>query len=102
MYSLTSTYVSEANRLVVCWRRLKTDTRRHEVRYAFQSVHKVGWDAAGPVPKGVITPPGAGGYDCMVYDTIELPLAGQRNVYIAMRPEGATQFSEIAVPLRAQ
>lgn len=102
VYSLTATYAVETNRLIVCWRRQKNDVRRHEVRYAFQSVHKLSWDAAAPAPKGIITPPGAGGYNGMLYDTTELPLVGQKMIYIAMKPEGSAQFSEVAVPLNAR
>ena len=99
---MTTTYAASTNRLIVCWRRQKNDPRPHEVRYAFQSVHKLGWDAAATAPKGVVRPPGEGGYNGMVYDTTELPLAGQKLVYIAIRPEGVAQFSEVAVPLNTQ
>lgn len=99
VYSITATYVAEANRLIVCWRRLKSDPRPHEVRYAFQSVHALGWDAAVAASKGLVKPLEELGYNGMIYDTTELPLAGQKMVYIAMRPQGAVQFSEIEVPL---
>jgi hypothetical protein len=35
----------------------------------------------------------------MVYDTAELPLSGQTVVYVAIKPENAQVFSQIAIPL---
>jgi hypothetical protein len=35
----------------------------------------------------------------MVYDTTELPLSGQSVVYIAIKPQNATLFSQVVVPL---
>jgi hypothetical protein len=37
----------------------------------------------------------------MVYDSTELPLQGRRLVYVAIKPQHATTFSQIAVPLRS-
>jgi hypothetical protein len=100
IYSLTGTYVAAANRVIVSWNRHKDQhTVNHEVRYAFSNIHAIGWNAATPAPNGVITPPGHGGYNNMVYDSTSLPLSGRSVVYIAIKPQNSTAFSQIAVPL---
>jgi hypothetical protein len=73
---------------------------RHEVRYAFDDIHRLGWNEAKPAPNGTITPPGLGGYNGMIYDTTDLPLTSWKVVYIAVKPENSTLFSQIAMPLQ--
>jgi RNA polymerase sigma factor (sigma-70 family) len=101
IYSLTATYDRTDNRLIVTWNRPSgEDAVRHEVRYAFTDIHGIGWAQAVPAPAGIVTPPGKGrGYNGMVYDTTELPLSQQTIVFIAVKPENANVFSQIAVPL---
>jgi hypothetical protein len=100
VYSLTATYVPQSNRLLVNWRRRKSDNDvRHEVRYAWEDIHKIGWKRARAAPQGVIRPPGWGGYNGMVYDSLALPLRGRGEVYIAIKPENSDLFSQIVVPL---
>lgn len=100
IYNIAATYVASSNRVVVTWDRNKNeDTVNHDVRYSFQDIHQIGWNAATPAPGGIITPPGSGGYNGMVYDTTTLPLAGQTVVYIAIKPENSNLFTEVAVPL---
>jgi len=100
VYSLTGTHVPASNRVVVTWRRHKRDNDvRHEVRYAFESIHRIGWDRATPAPRGWVRPPGYGGYNGMVYDTTDLPLADREVLYLAIRPENSKRFSHIALPL---
>ena len=101
VYSLTETYLPTSNRLIISWRRNKKEGKvRHEIRYAFQDLHHIGWSAAVSAPGGLITPPGTGGYNGMVYDTTLLPLQGQKLLYLGIKPEGSQLFSQIAVPLR--
>jgi hypothetical protein len=101
VYSLTGTYLPQSNRFILCWGRRKNDTKvRHEVRYAFEDIHRLDWDEAKPAPNGTITPPGPGGYNGMVYDTTDLPLTGRKVVYLAVKPENSTLFSQIAMPLQ--
>jgi hypothetical protein len=98
--ALTATYVPGDNRLIVTWRRNKLENKiKHEFRYAFTDIHRTGWDAAKSAPQGLLTPPGDGGYNGMVYDSTALPLRGQKLVYVAIKPENATVFSQIAIPL---
>ncbi len=100
VYSITAVYEPPTNRLIVTWNRNKNENDiAHEVRFAFANIHAIGWDAATPAPDRVVLPPGWQGYNAMVYDTTSLPLAGRPKVYIAIRPVGATLFSQIAVPL---
>jgi hypothetical protein len=100
IYSITGTFLASSGRLIVTWRRHKDQNELvHEVRYAFESVHAIGWDAATPAPDGAITPPGYQGYNGMHYDTTAIDLSGHDRVFVAIRPVGATLFSEIELPL---
>ncbi len=100
VYSLTATYRGIRNRLLVTWnRKIAEGNIKHEVRYAFADIHTIGWKAAKPAPLGLITPPADGGYNNMVYDTTQLPLAKRAAVYIAIKPQNSNRFSQIVVPL---
>ncbi len=82
------------------WRRPKDENNiPHEVRYAFEDIHQVGWNAARPAPKGIIKPPGWQGYNGMLYATRALPLEGHPVVYIAIKPQNSRRFSQISIPL---
>jgi len=70
-----------------------------EVRYSFTDIHASGWSSATATPNGVVAPPGSGGYNGMVYDSTALPLAGHSVVYIAIKPQNSTLFTQVAVPL---
>ena len=97
IYGITATHVPEQNRLIVTWsRRLGEDDISHEVRYAFADVFSTGWDKARVAPKGSVAPLERNG---MVYDSKDLPLTGQRQVYIAIKPRNSKLFSQIVVPL---
>lgn len=100
IYALSSTYVREKNRLIVTWNRHCDDQVAHEVRYAFENVHRIGWNAAKTAPNGTAAPLGESRANGMLYDTTELPLEGRRVVYIAIKPQNAATFSQIAVPLK--
>jgi len=103
VYSIAATVAPAENRLILTWSRVKDEnTARHEVRYAFESVHELGWEKATPAPDGSVKPPGWQGYNGMLYSTTKLPLAGKEKVYLAIKPEGAGLFSEIALPLRTR
>jgi hypothetical protein len=100
VFDVTSTYVRASRRMILTWqRRADRPEVAHEVRYAYSSVHAIGWEAATAAPQGVIQPPGDGAYNGMVYDTTALPLAGHSRVFLAIRPVGAAGFFEIEVPL---
>ena len=103
VYSIAATVVPAENRLILTWSRDKNEnTAKHEVRYAFSNIHEIGWEKATPAPDGVVKPPGWQGYNGMVYTTTKLPLAGKREVYLAIRPENAKLFSQIDLPLKAR
>jgi RNA polymerase sigma factor (sigma-70 family) len=100
IYGLTATHVPSANRVVVTWNRHKDEDHvAHEVRYAFRPIHEIGWQKATPAPAGLISPLGKANDNGMVYDSTALPLSGQTMVYIAIKPENAPRFSQVAVPL---
>jgi RNA polymerase sigma factor (sigma-70 family) len=100
IYGLTATHVPQANRIIVTWNRHKDEDRvRHEVRFAFEPIHEIGWQKATPAPSGTIAPAGTREANGMVYDSTALPLAGQTLVYLAIKPENSERFSQVAVPL---
>jgi methionine-rich copper-binding protein CopC len=98
-YSLTATYNPSNNELITTWNHDKNDGTIDDVRYAFSDIHQLGWASATPAPNGIITPPDAGAYNAMWYDTTSLPLSGHSVVYIAVKPENSNLFTEIAVPI---
>jgi hypothetical protein len=100
IYCLTATHVPATNRLIITWNRNKADSGiKHEVRYAFRSIHEIGWQAALPAPQGTVRPADRADKNGMVYDTTELPLPGQGIVYAAIKSENSQLFSQIAIPL---
>jgi len=100
VYSVAATYVPDEDRLILTWSRNKNEDKvRHQVRYAFQNIHMIGWDKATPAPGGIITPPGVGGYNGMVYSTTDVPLEGKKAIFLGIRPEGATRLSQIELPI---
>jgi hypothetical protein len=100
VYSVTGTYSASNNRLVLTWMHdLGSQTINDEVRYSFTDIHASGWASATAAPNGVIAPLNSGGYNGMDYDTTALPLSGHSVVYIAIKPQNSSVFTEIAVPL---
>jgi len=100
VYSIAATYVRDERQLILTWSRNKNEEKvRHEVRYAFESIHMIGWDKATPAPGGTITPPGVGGYNGMVYTTTDVPTEGKSVIFLGMRPEKASRFSQIELPI---
>jgi RNA polymerase sigma factor (sigma-70 family) len=100
VYGIAATHSAAQNRLIVTWsRRQAEDSVVHEVRYAFADIHTTGWKNANPAPRGFVAPPGQGIANGMVYDSQGLPLAGERLVYIAIKPQNSELFAQIAVPL---
>jgi hypothetical protein len=99
VYSIAATYVPGTKELILTWSRSKNEEDvRHEVRYAFANIHQLGWEKATPAPDGVVKALGTGGYNGMLYRSTKLPLAGKAVVYLAIKPENATRFSQIALP----
>jgi acetyl esterase/lipase len=100
VYGIAASYLPAEKRLVLTWSRDKTQNQiPHQVRYAFESIHELGWDKATPAPGGTVKPPGDGGYNGMLYSTTDVSVAGRRAIYFAIRPEGAEQFSQIELPI---
>lgn len=98
VYSVAATYVPEESRLILTWRRNKDENdRRHEVRWAFRSIHRIGWDAAWP--GGWVSPLGWQGYNGMLWESTAVPVGRARAIYLGIRPEGEELFTEIELPL---
>jgi len=86
--------------LFLTWNRLKDENSiNHEVRYAFSDIHSLGWNNATPAPSGVISPPGYQGYNNMVYDTKAIDLTGRSVIYLAIKPQNSSVFSQVAFPV---
>ena len=73
VYSIAAAYVPAERRVILTWSRNKSENDvPHEVRYAFESIHLIGWDKATPAPGGTIAPAGFQGYNGMVYTTTDI------------------------------
>ncbi len=100
IYSLNGVYIPSTNTLHVAWDRNKSeDTIKHEVRYSFDDVFRIGWQNAVPAPGGLITPPGLGGYNGMTWESTAVDLSGKKIIYVAIKPQNSSLFREIAIPL---
>jgi hypothetical protein len=100
--SIAATVIAKENRLILTWGRNKNENAvKHEVRYAFSDIHQLGWDRAKAASDGIVAPRGDLGYNGMVYDTTQLPLKanGARTLYLAIKPQNASLFSQIDLPL---
>jgi len=101
VYSLNAVYIPSSQTIRVGWMRQKTENQVvHEVRYAFEDIFATGFAAATPAPGGMITPPGHGGYNGMSYTTTQIDVSGHSTIYVAIKPQNATSFRQIAVPLQ--
>lgn len=100
VYGMHAVYVSGTNEIAVGWSRRKDqDTLTYEVRYAFQDIHATGWASATPAPNGTLPGNGLGAYNLMEYSTTSINVSGKNTVYIAIKPQGATLFRQIAIPI---
>lgn len=100
VYGITATHLADQQRIILTWsRRQGEDALRHEVRFAFRNIHEIGWEAAEPAPGGWIKPTGTREANGMVYDSSALPLQGRATIYLAIRPENASLFSQVAIRL---
>lgn len=100
--ALNGVYVPSTNEIIVGWRRNKNDnTINHEVRYSFQDIFTIGWNAATPAPNGLVAPLGYGGYNGMEWSTRSIALGTNKTIYIAIKPQNSTLFHQIAIPLPA-
>lgn len=98
--NISATYVPADNRVIVTWFRDKDENDvDHEVRYAFADIHQGGWSGATPASDGIRTPPGWQGYNGMFYDSTALPLAGHDTLFLAIKPNNSSRFTQVIVPL---
>ena len=100
VFSIHGVFVP-SNLLRVGWSRRKDqESIAHEVRYAFSDIHSLGWNAATPAPGGVVVPPsGSGPYQTLEYSTSSINLSGRSAIFFAIKPQGASRFRQIAIPL---
>ncbi len=100
IYSICVSVTAASNRIFLTWNRLKDQNDvKHEVRYAFSDIHSLGWNNATPAPGGTVAPPGWQGNNNMVYDTTAINLTGQSTIYLAVKPQNSSVFSQVAFPL---
>jgi hypothetical protein len=100
VYSICVSYTAANNRIFLTWNRPKNENDiNHEVRYAFSNIHVLGWSNATPAPNGIITPPGWEGYNGMVYDTMAINVSEKSTIYLAIKPQNSSVFSQVALPL---
>jgi hypothetical protein len=85
---IAATYVPAQQQVILTWSRNKNENNvRHEVRYAFENIHRIGWEKATPAPGGTIAPPGFQGYNGMVYTSTDIALEGRKTkaIFLAIR-----------------
>lgn len=100
VYSLHGVYVPSTNEISVGWARRKDqDTLVYEVRTAFQDINSIGWNAATPAPNGTINSNGALAYNLMEYSTRNISMGSNSTIYVAIKPQSASLFRQIAIPL---
>ena len=100
--SLNGVYIPAKNEIFVGWNHPKDDDKtKHEVRYSFDDIHKIGWDRALPAPDGIVKPVGTA-YNGMEYSTTKIAVAGHDHVTIAIKPQGSTLFRQIVIPVKSK
>ena len=93
-------YDPSNNRLYVNWNRDKGENDTlHEVRYSFQDIHSIGWDAATTAPNGTITPTGFQGYNAMWYDNNTISMGANTSIFVAVKPQNSNLFKQIQLDL---
>jgi hypothetical protein len=98
--SIHAVHIPGSNEVRVGWTRRKDQaTVKHEVRYAFTDIFSTGWAGATVAPNGTVTPPGDGGFNTMSWSTTSLNLSGRSVLYVAIKPQNSSLFSQIAIPL---
>lgn len=97
--TINAVYVPNTKTIRVGWNHERGNaTTRHDVRYSFSDILASGWDAAMPAPGGTVVP--VDGYNTvMEYVTSSIDVSGHSVVYVAVRPQGATLFRQIAIPV---
>ena len=89
-----------AHQTFVSWQRRKDiANQQFEVKYAFSSIHALGFAGATTAPGSPVTSGPDAVYSGVQYSTTAINVTGQTTLYIAMRPVGGTTFREIAIPL---
>ena len=85
--------------LETTWSRNKDESSTpHEVRYAYHSLHKHGWDT-GVLLETVL--PVAVNYSMGVARNTEVSWPGvHTHIYVAVRPIGSTTFKELVLPVQ--
>ncbi len=100
IYSLNGVYVPASKTILVGWMRDKDENDvKHEVRYAFFDIFRIGWANATPAPDGLVTPMGWQGYNGMEWSTSSIDVTGRSVIYIAIKPQNSSSFRQIAIPL---
>jgi hypothetical protein len=100
VYSICVSNTAGSNRIFLTWNRPKDENSiNHEVRYAFSDIHSLGWNNATLAPNGIVTPPGYQGYNGMVYDTTSINISGKSTIYLAIKPQNSSAFSQVSFPL---
>jgi hypothetical protein len=103
VYAMHAVYVPSSNKIQVGWSRRKDqDTLTYEVRYSFQDIYASGWGAATAAPSGTIPGNGNGAYALMEWSTTAINVSGHDKIYVAIKPQNASTFRQITIPIGAQ
>lgn len=100
VYTICGFYDPSDNRLYVSWNRNKDENDTvHEVKYAFQDIHELGWANATSAPNGSLTRLGFQGYNCMIYDNSTISMGANTSIYVAVKPTDSSLFKQIQLDL---
>jgi hypothetical protein len=102
IYSLHGGYRASDNRIAIGFNRLKgtPSTDEVEVRYAFESIHKIGWENAALAPGGIFPFGGSGAQNCSSYNTTDIDVGSNPSIFFAIKPVGSDKgFRQIEVEL---
>lgn len=96
--SLHGVYVPSSNTIIFGFRKQKSTTSDYIVKYAWSSIHSLGWANAYDAPSGTISPLGSGGYNEMYYSTTSIDITGHPYIYMGVKKSGSSYFREMEIP----
>ena len=99
--NIVASYNSSTNEIDIGWQNRKdasTNNLTHDVRYAFSSIHDLGWDnasVAGTAVGGTVDKV----YGHMRFQTTSIDVSGQTSIFMAIKPTDETLFHEVEIPM---
>jgi hypothetical protein len=96
--SLHAVYIPSTNTISFGYRRNKNLTgETHQIRYAFQNIHEIGWNNATVADN--IYAGDSNGYNGVDWATNAINVAGQSILYLGVKSPSSSLFRQIAIPV---